>query len=246
MDFVAPIVHHLLELHRQIQEAFAAALQSADGRAAATLSIAAMAFLLGMVHALTPGHGKAILFTYFLGREVRPWAGIAAAAQLASIHVGTAIVLVLLFGGTSTMLGRSSGAASVLEMVSAFAVAGAGCWYVWRALWPQRSVAAAHHHTGIAFAAGLLPCPLTIMVLSMAFAHASLGIGLVLVAVMGLGIMTTIATTGTVAIVIRRGLGGLRERLDSFAKLLRVMEIGSAVVILMIGVVSVLALTGTG
>ncbi|WP_395014993.1 hypothetical protein [Dongia sp.] len=244
MDFLASIVHQVLELHRQLQGAFSAALQSAEGGRSAALSLAAAAFLLGMVHALTPGHGKTILFTYFLGREARPLTGIAAAAQLASTHVGTAIMLVLLFGGASTMLGRPSGAATVLEAVSAFAVTGAGCWYVWRALRPRAAVEARHHHTGIAFAAGLLPCPLTIMVLSMAFAHASLGIGFILVAVMALGIMTTIAVIGTVAIVIRRTLAGLRQRLDGFASLLSALEIGSAFIILLIGVISVLGLAG--
>jgi ABC-type nickel/cobalt efflux system permease component RcnA len=70
----------------------------ADGNGA-FISVAALASCLGMVHALTPRHGKVVLFAYFLGRKARPWAGLLAAAQIACLHVGIAIVLVRAIGG---------------------------------------------------------------------------------------------------------------------------------------------------
>jgi ABC-type nickel/cobalt efflux system permease component RcnA len=38
---------------------------------------AAFAFILGALHALTPGHGKAVLAAYFLGQEARVGKGLA-------------------------------------------------------------------------------------------------------------------------------------------------------------------------
>ena len=242
MDLVAAIVQQVLDLHRAMHQELSAALRAAGAGAGATISLAWIAFALGMVHALTPGHGKAILFTYFLGRKVQPWAGVAAAGQVAGMHVGAAIILVLAFGGASYVLGRPAGAALVLQAASAVAVAVAGCWYLWRAARPGK-IAMKTHHSGIAFAAGLLPCPLTMMILSVAFAHASLGVGLVLVVVMALGIMTTIALTGSTAIAIQRGIaGGLEQRLRGYALVLRGLEVASAIIILGIGLSSVLAL----
>lgn len=241
MDLIAAIVQQVLDLHREMHRELSAALRATGNGTGVIPALAWVAFALGMVHALTPGHGKAILFTYFLGRKVQPWAGVAAAAQVAGMHVGAAIILVLAFGGASFVLGRPAGAASALQAVSAVAVAMAGCWYLWRAVRPGKAAMQAHH-AGIAFAAGLLPCPLTMMILSIAFARASLGVGLVLVVVMAFGIMTIIALTGSTAIAIQRGIAGrLEQRLRSYVSVLRGLEVASALVILGIGLSSVLA-----
>jgi ABC-type nickel/cobalt efflux system permease component RcnA len=241
MDLVRGVVQQVLELHRQMHQELSEALRAVGSDQGALLPLAGAAFALGMIHALTPGHGKAILFTYFLGRKARPWAGVAAAAQVAGMHVGAALILVLAFGGASYALGRPSGAALTLQAISAAAVVAAGCWYVWRAARPVQS-ATHSHHSGIALAAGLLPCPLTMMILSVAFAHASVSAGLILVAVMALGIMTTIAFIGTAAIAIRRRISAsLEQRSRSYV---RGLELASAVIILLIGVSFVFALPG--
>lgn len=242
MDFAAGTIQQVVELHRQMYLALSAALRASGSGDGALATLAGVAFTLGMVHALTPGHGKAILFTYFLGRKVQPWAGVAAAAQIAGMHVGAAVVLVLVFGGAAYVLGRPSGAALVLQAVSALAVIAAGCWYLWRAGRPGKAAMQAHH-SGIAFAAGLLPCPLTMMVLSVAFAHAGIGVGLMLVVVMAFGIMTTIALAGSTAIAIQRGIASsLDARSGRYALVLRWLEVASAAIILLIGLSAALAL----
>jgi ABC-type nickel/cobalt efflux system permease component RcnA len=242
MELAAGIVQQILDLHREMHRELSAALRAADSGLGAIATLGWVAFALGLIHALTPGHGKAILFTYFLGRKVRPWAGLAAAAQVAGMHVGAAIVLVLAFGGASFALGRPTGAALVLQAVSAVAVVIVGLWYLWRAARPGKTTMHAHH-SGVALAAGLLPCPLTMMILSVAFVHASLGVGLVLAMIMALGITTTIALTGMAAIAIQRGVAaGLEHRLRSYATILRGLEVASAILILGIGLSAMLAL----
>jgi ABC-type nickel/cobalt efflux system permease component RcnA len=133
------------------------------------LRAAGVAFVLGMVHALTPGHGKAILFSYFLGRRVRPWDGMVTAAQVAGLHIGTAATLVVAVGGAAYVLGRPAGVALALQGASALAVTVVGVWYLWRAVRGASALEPTHHHSGVATAVGLLPCPLTMLVLSAAF-----------------------------------------------------------------------------
>ena len=48
---------------------------------------AGLAFTLGALHALTPGHGKAALTAYFLGREARIGKGLRVALSAALLHV---------------------------------------------------------------------------------------------------------------------------------------------------------------
>lgn len=161
-DFIAALAHHVLDLHLQIHDAVASQLKLIAGGEGSVLLACATAFSLGMVHALTPGHGKAILFAYFLGRKARPWAGVAAAAQVAGLHVGTATVLVVAIGAASYAFGRPTGGAFVLQCFSAVAVTAMGAWYLWRSLrGPDLTAASsAHDHSNLALAVGLLPCPL--------------------------------------------------------------------------------------
>jgi nickel/cobalt transporter (NicO) family protein len=244
MDQLAWLFHQVLELHQQIHRDLSAQMSGlADGNGA-FFAVAALAFCLGAVHALTPGHGKVVLFAYFLGRRARPWAGLLAAAQIACLHVGTAIVLVLAIGGAAYVLGRPTGVAFALQAISALAVTTAGAWYLKRALGGgSRSPLAAHSHTGIATAVGILPCPLTMLILSAAFTDATLTIGLMLVAVMGLGIMVTIGLIGSIGVAAQRGLAaGFGEAPTRYSAVLRCLEVGSAVAILVIGLSSLLAL----
>ena len=47
----------------------------------------AIAFAYGVVHALGPGHGKFVIMSYFMGREVRIGRGMIMAVQVAVVHV---------------------------------------------------------------------------------------------------------------------------------------------------------------
>jgi ABC-type nickel/cobalt efflux system permease component RcnA len=64
---------------------------------AGSVGTAAFAFLLGALHALTPGHGKSVLAAYFLGQEARIRKGLGVTLTAALLHVvsGLAAFLVL-------------------------------------------------------------------------------------------------------------------------------------------------------
>lgn len=55
-----------------------------------------LAFLYGAVHAAGPGHGKIVVVGYLLSRDARIGRGLAMGAQTALLHVGSAIVVVML------------------------------------------------------------------------------------------------------------------------------------------------------
>lgn len=70
----------------------------------------AVAVGLGLVHALTPGHGKAVIFSYFLGHTASPLTGLRVAAGAAITHGTIAVLLVLVAGRVLSPLGRRTGA----------------------------------------------------------------------------------------------------------------------------------------
>lgn len=82
------------------------------------LGTAWLAFALGAVHALTPGHGKTALAAYFLGTGARIGKGVRVALSAAFLHVlsgfGVFLVLRFLVGQVPSITGRGSPAFTVV------------------------------------------------------------------------------------------------------------------------------------
>lgn len=195
--------------HRDTTRALAMYLRQAEALDATALLAAAFAFLLGVLHAATPGHGKIVVFSYFFGRNAHPWTGAAMALKIAAVHIGTAVVLFAAIDVAQTVFfGRPAGPARALQAISYLAIAAIGAVLLYRSV--RRSTSAgggegggSHRSAGLPLAVGLLPCPLTLLILSYALAHASLAAGLVLVSIMGLGVATTIGAVALLAMLIR-------------------------------------------
>ena len=75
------ILMFLSGLQRSVVSGLAAELRAGG------LLTAVLAFALGALHALTPGHGKAALATYFLGQEAKIATGIRVTLAAAFLHV---------------------------------------------------------------------------------------------------------------------------------------------------------------
>jgi nickel/cobalt exporter len=56
----------------------------------------AIAFAYGVFHAVGPGHGKAVLLSYFLSQDAKISRGVLMGAQIAFFHVVSAIVIVVI------------------------------------------------------------------------------------------------------------------------------------------------------
>lgn len=197
-------------------------------------SMIALAVALGTLHAMTPGHGKVVVVSYFLGHNARPVQGIAMAARVAFSHTTMAVLLVFFFGGAATFLGRPTGAASIVQSCSYALIALMGCYYLFRSL---RSSNHLHNHVGIlSYAVGVLPCPLTMLVVGHAMILGAYLTGLALAGLMGAGAAVTIGVFALSGIVFRRGvLGSVDPQGQALQIILTVLEVCSAAMILLLG-----------
>ena len=94
-----------------------------------------IAFSYGVLHTLGPGHGKAVIITYFVGQGGSLRRGLTMGVRIAIFHVLSAIGVVLL----TTLVLRQSAPHNyrVVQLVSYGAISIIGGWMLWRAI-PRR------------------------------------------------------------------------------------------------------------
>jgi ABC-type nickel/cobalt efflux system permease component RcnA len=235
-----PAVTWVLGVQRALQESLVASIRDMGGTVDATLAAAGFAIALGVVHALTPGHGKAVVFTYFLGRRARPLTGMAMAGKAALVHGASAVFLVLAFGAASSSFGRPAGPAAAFQMASYALIGAIGGFQLWRAFAGAPGAAAqAGSDAGRAalpLAVGLLPCPLTMLIVSYAALHGLVAKAVALAGLVVLGSAMTIDLAGSAGILLRVGIF---SRLDpkgrAYQGVLAELEITSSAAIFLLG-----------
>ena len=203
---------------------------------------AVLAFSLGALHALTPGHGKAALTAYFLGQESRIGKGLRVALSAALLHVlsGFAAFLVFRFivGQSPSFMGRGSPG---FTAVGYGLIILAGAIMLMQSLRSARSVHNGAH--ALTAGIGLLPCPLTISVLGFAWVQSSaVMVGLVLLS-LALGISLTIGVVAVLAILARSTMGAaLSHRLPQLERGAQILQGLAAVAIIGLGIYALAAL----
>lgn len=195
----------------------------------------AFATVFGFVHALMPGHGKIALVSYYLGHPTRIIGSILTSAILILTHVGSAVVLVLAgFTVIRSTLG-GAGRAPAFEAASAGLVIVIGVWLFVRALRQPHN----HHEADsrvLAFATGLVPCPLTTFIMVYAVANGSVGAGLLMALALALGMIATIFLFVGCTIMLReRTLRFLAHSAPTRERLGRMLEAASAAAVIAFG-----------
>lgn len=105
----------------------------------------ALAFFLGAVHALTPGHGKAIVAAYLVGTRGRVIDAVSLGGIVTFTHTFTvfALGLATLFASQHVALDRIY---PWLSLTSGLLVAGIGGWLLWSRLHGHGHGHHHHHH----------------------------------------------------------------------------------------------------
>lgn len=232
----------ILTTQRQLQGALASQAGTLFDSPERFLLGMVIAVALGLVHALTPGHGKSVIFSYFLGRPGSVLDGMRVAAIAAVTHGTIAVLLVLLTGRALSHLGRPTGAAAWLEVIAGLIVMAVGGIYVLLAVRDLfRHDEHAHHVPAsrplLAVAMGLLPCPLTIIVVGAAVARGAPGGGIALAAGISLGAAVTIGCFGLLGLALRAASLGLSHaRAERLKIALAWLELATSLVILLLGI----------
>lgn len=225
-------------------------LQLVDGGSPGTLltvTALAVAVGIGAAHALGPGHGKAVVAAFCVGRRGRARHAIGLGAVVAGMHTGSVLVL----GTALWLLRRSPGAgdsvAPVMTLSAGLLIVTVGGVLLLR----TARIGRGHHHdhevladleSGSAFSrrglvalglsGGLLPSPSAFLVLATAVATDQTAFGLMLVAGFSVGLAATLAAVGLVALRGGRLIDRHAGRSSWIARLQRAVPLVSALGVL--------------
>jgi nickel/cobalt exporter len=206
----------------------------------------------GAAHALTPGHGKAMVAAYLVGTKGTPRHAFLLGGAVTAAHTAGVFALGFVTLGLSAFIVPEQ-LYPWLTLVSGVLVVLVGASVLRQRLRSRpHALDHDHHHDhhhphdhdhtdaltskgilGVGVAAGLLPCPSALVVLLSAIALHRIMLGLALIVAFSLGLAATITGIGLVAVLARRTFG--RVSLDG--TFVRALPAVSAALILVVGLV---------
>ena len=206
----------------------------------------------GAAHALTPGHGKAMVAAYLVGTKGTPRHAVLLGGTVTAAHTAGVFALGFVTLGLSAFIVPEQ-LYPWLTLVSGVLVVVVGASVLRQRLRSRPHAPDHHHHDhhhahdhhqheealtskgilGVGIAAGLLPCPSALVVLLSAIALHRIALGLALIVAFSLGLAATITAIGLVAVLARRTFG--RVSLDG--TVVRALPAVSAALILVVGLV---------
>ena len=200
----------------------------------------------GAVHALSPGHGKAMVAAYLVGARGTPRHALALGATVTLTHTVGVFALGFVTLALSAYV-LPEDLYPWLNLVSGLLVVGIGAGVLRSRL--RRTRALHHHHdhhhhqppdrvtwrglVAMGTSAGLIPCPSALVVLLAAVAQHEIALGLLLIVTFSLGLAGTLSALGLAAVWAR----GAVARAAVSGPVVALLPAASAVVIVGAGVV---------
>ncbi|MGB3477682.1 MAG: hypothetical protein WBB67_00810 [bacterium] len=184
------------------------------------LIILFVTFIYGMVHALGPGHGKTVTFSYFLSERAEVKKGIMVGTLIGFLHAGSALILVLIlyFIIQQSFLRPLEDLSRIIKLISYALITAIGLSLLLKAtiaLWRKEKNAGKSTYENpvttkgiipFAIAVGIIPCTGATIVLLFSISMGILGIGIISTLCMALGMATTISLVGVSTILAKKGV----------------------------------------
>ena len=233
--------HFILQINlwqRQLNAQVATSFRELDETGLAGIAvILGIAFLYGLIHAAGPGHGKALVGTYFIAHGKRISAAFKIGYLVAIIHTLSALTLTfgiyyLIEGVFSRTFNQ---ALEMMYTVSGSIILLLGVYLIYELyqewdLFEERTAAVdAKKAFTLAFAVGIVPCPGVMTVLLFSLMLGKLFVGVLAAVMMSLGMGLTISLAGAAAVTASKAGGRNRN-------VIRTLRIFSPILVIGLGI----------
>jgi nickel/cobalt transporter (NicO) family protein len=192
-------------------EGFAGLFEDAASGEGVLVLLLLAAFGWGALHALSPGHGKAMVAAYLVGTRGTARHAVALGVTVTVTHTIGVFALGLVTLALSQYV-LPEDLYPWLTLVSGLMVVGVGAAVLRSRL--RRTHDHHHHHhpeqlgwrgiVGMGAAAGLIPCPSALVVLLAAISQHEVALGLLLIVAFSLGLAGTLTVLGLAVVSARR------------------------------------------
>jgi nickel/cobalt transporter (NicO) family protein len=208
------------------------------------------AFAWGALHALSPGHGKAMVAAYLVGTRGTARHAVALGATVTVTHTAGVFLLGVVALGLSEYV-LPEDLYPWLNLVSGLMVLGVGAYVLRKNLLRRR----AHHHDhdhghghhhhhhpdelswrgilAMGTAAGIIPCPSALVVLLGAIAQGEIALGMLMIVAFSVGLAATLTVLGLAVVSAGRAI----TRLNIPARFVTAIPALSALLIVGVGLV---------
>jgi nickel/cobalt transporter (NicO) family protein len=198
---------------RSEADGFAGLFEDAASGEGVLLLLIATAFGWGALHALSPGHGKAMVAAYLVGTRGTPRHAVALGATVTVTHTIGVFALGLVTLALSQYV-LPEDLYPWLTLVAGLLVVVIGFGVLRSRIQRARHSHHHHHHhdhdlswkglLGMGVAAGLIPCPSALVVLLAAISQHEVALGLLLITAFSLGLAGTLTVLGLAVVHARK------------------------------------------
>ncbi|HEX5621691.1 MAG TPA: sulfite exporter TauE/SafE family protein [Solirubrobacteraceae bacterium] len=208
------------------------------------------AFAWGALHALSPGHGKAMVAAYLVGTRGTARHAVALGATVTVTHTAGVFLLGVVALGLSEYV-LPEDLYPWLNLISGLMVLGVGAYVLRKNLLRRRAHhhhhhdhGHHHHHHGpdelswrgilaMGTAAGIIPCPSALVVLLGAIAQGEIALGMLMIVAFSVGLAATLTILGLAVVSAGRAI----TRLNIPARFVTAIPALSALLIVGVGLV---------
>jgi nickel/cobalt exporter len=211
-------------------------------------------FIYGVVHALGPGHGKTLTFSYFLSEETNVKKGIAVGCIIGFLHATSALTLVLILYFTikRAYFHNIESMSRTIKIISYSLIAGIGLLLLIKNIYDtkrrkntkEKGFEALNSRKSLipfSFAVGLIPCTGATIVLLFSLSLGVLKIGIISTIFMAFGMATTISSVGILTILAKDSCKRILSKRSKLSFIIqKIFSFGGAFLIFALGVILLL------
>jgi len=217
------IIYKINPIQRKLQSKLSLSIkQFKNAKSAKTfLFLLLISFIFGVIHAIGPGHGKTVLFSYFLSNKTLFIRGSVIATIVAFMHAISAIIIV----GVITFIIKQSYLSSFeiisnkIQLISYLMIIVIGFFLLIKSIFSFLKLKTMNFDNknntmkfiAIPLAVGLIPCPGALIILLFSLSFNILSLGLVMVLMMALGMSVTIISASSFALLLEKKVSELSE-----------------------------------
>ena len=204
IEFFNTILHHITKYQQEFNATIAANFR--EDSLTSSLSILGISLLYGIIHALGPGHGKALVASYFLTHKQSYKKAFKMGYMISGIHATSALFITFLlyfvldvlfsktFQETSLYMGKASGVLIIMIALYLF---------FQQHQEHQEDYDAKKSDMSVAFSAGVVPCPGVMTVVLFSLMMGKIFVGILAAIMMSIGMGVTISLAAILAVGTR-------------------------------------------